>query len=193
MGGLQMRKMNLSPLQKMSIDKNDQRNAIELLRSRAKLLKGNDKILMLMYLDKGNSFRQMACLAGVHERNIARRIYKLARLLIEGEYIYCLRNHKKFSTTELAVAKEYFLNGLSMEKIAAKRHFTLYHVRKILQDIRLKTQVCTVRSQGELRLKTYDAIYNKDSSKWEPNTHEKGCHYANIRGIEDTSVVNFKG
>ncbi len=115
--------------------KNEYRDRIDLLRSRVNLLTGQDRLLMTMYLENGNSFRQMARLAGVNEANIARRIHKVTKRLIDGEYITCLRNRDKLTDTELAVAKSYFLTGLSIRKIAAKKHFTYYRIRQTLKKI----------------------------------------------------------
>jgi len=111
------------------------RDRIELLRSRVSLLTGRDRLLMTMYLENGNTFRQMARLAGVNEANIARRIHKVTKRLIDGEYITCLRNRDKFTEAELAMAKDYFLLGLSQKKIALKRDCSTYQVRKILKRI----------------------------------------------------------
>ena len=119
----------------MSKDKNEYRDRIDLLRSRVNLLTGKDKLLMTMYLENANSFRQMARLAGVNETRIARRIHKVTKRLIDGEYITCLRNSKKFSKTEMAIAKDYFLLGLSMKKIAGKRRRSYYRVRETLKKI----------------------------------------------------------
>jgi predicted DNA-binding protein YlxM (UPF0122 family) len=127
----------------------------DLLRHRIKLLSGEDKLLMIMYLEKGNSFRQMAKLAGVHETIIARRIHKITKRLIYGEYITCLRNSKKFSTIELAIAKEYFLIGLSMREIARERQITYYQVRKILKKIR---QINSINQQLVLRSNSQNSI-----------------------------------
>ena len=115
--------------------KNKYRDRIDLLRSRVELLTGTDKLLMTMYLKNDNSFRQMARLAGVNEANIARRIHKITKRLIDGEYIICLRNRDKFTRAEMAIAKDYFLLGLSIKKIANKRRTTYYHVREILKRI----------------------------------------------------------
>jgi len=116
-------------------DKNEYRDRIDLLRSRVNLLTGKDKLLMTMYLENSNSFRQMARLAGVNESCIARRIYRLIKRLLDGEYITCLRNRDKFSKRELAIAKDYFLLGLSMKKIAVKRRRSYYRVRETLKKI----------------------------------------------------------
>ena len=115
--------------------KNEYRDRIDLLRSRVNLLTGQDKLLMTMYLENGNSFRQMARLAGVNETNIARRIHKVTKRLIDGEYITCLRNRDKLTDAELAIAKSYFLTGLSIGKIAAKKHTTYYRIRETLKKV----------------------------------------------------------
>lgn len=125
---------------------NEYHDRIDLLRSRVSLLTGKDKVLMTMYLENSNSFRQMARLAGVNETSIARRIHKVTKRLIDGEYITCLRNRDKFSKREMAVAKDYFLLGLSMKKIAGKRHCSYYRVRKTLKKIqRLVTIVADMK------------------------------------------------
>jgi len=112
------------------------RDRIDLLADRISLLAGKDRLLMTMHLKNGNSFRQIAQLAGVNEVNIARRIHKLTKRLIDGEYITCLRNRDRFNAEEMAVAKDYFLTGLSMKKIAAKRHCSYYRVRETLKSIK---------------------------------------------------------
>ena len=128
--------------ERMPKGKNEYRDRIDLLRSRVSLLSGKDKLLMTMYLENSNSFRQMARLAGVNETRIARRIHKVTKRLIDGEYITCLRNRNKFSKPEMAIAKDYFLLGLSMKKIAGKRRRSYYRVRETLKKIqRLVTTV----------------------------------------------------
>ncbi len=111
------------------------RDRIDLLRSRAELLTGKDKVLMTMYLKNGTSFRQMARLMGVNEVSIARRIYKITQRLIDGEYITCLRSRDKFTPREMRVSKDYFLEGLSIKKIAKKQGLTYYRIRQTLKKI----------------------------------------------------------
>jgi predicted DNA-binding protein YlxM (UPF0122 family) len=130
--------------QNASTAKNTCRETIELLRSRVGLLTGEDKLLMTMYLENGNSFRQLARLAGVSEASMARRIRKLTKRLIDGEYVKCLRNRDKFTKTEMAIAKEYFLLGLSRQKIALKRDYTYHRVRKILKRIRRVVKTASI-------------------------------------------------
>ncbi|MHC4738049.1 MAG: hypothetical protein ACYS9Y_04000 [Planctomycetota bacterium] len=111
------------------------RDRIDMLKSRVELLTGKDRVLMTMYLKYGNTFYQMARLAGVNEANVARRIYRVTKRLIDGEYITCLRNRDKFSEVEMAIAKDYFIRGLSIKKIAGRRKLSYYRVREILKKI----------------------------------------------------------
>ena len=122
------------PHETLKIEK-EYRDSIDLLRSRANMLTGKDKLLMIMHLSNSNSFRQMARLAGVSEASIARRIRKVTKRLTNGKYITCLRSRDKLTSAEMAVAKDYFLLGLSQGKIAIKRSCSVYHVRKTLKTI----------------------------------------------------------
>lgn len=132
--------------------KNELRNRVELLRSRANLLTGKDRLLMTMYLKNGNSFRQIAQLTGVNQANIARRIHRLTKRLTDGLYITCLRNREKFTPAELDIAKDYFLLGLSMKRIANKRGQTYYRVRQILKKVQqLVTTLETAKSKQTRR------------------------------------------
>ena len=104
-----MQKTHAGIPQSTSTTKIAYRDRIDMLRSRVSLLSGKDRLVMTMYLENGNTFRQMARLAGVNETSIARIIYKATKRLIDGEYITCLRNRDKFTRTEMGVAKDYFL------------------------------------------------------------------------------------
>jgi predicted DNA-binding protein YlxM (UPF0122 family) len=112
------------------------RAELDLLRSRLHLLNGKEKVLMTMYLENGSSFRQIARLAGVSDTSIARRINILTERLTDGEYITCLRNRDKFTRDQMAIAKDYFLVGLSMKEIAVKRRWSRYHVRETIIKIK---------------------------------------------------------
>ena len=125
--------------QRASNAENEYRGRTDLLRSRLYLLSGKDRLLMTMYLEYGNSFRQIARLTGTCDTLIARRIHKLTEKLTNGPYIRCLRNRSQFTRTEMAIAKDYFLSGLSLRKIAAKQQMSLYRVRQILKKVRQVT------------------------------------------------------
>lgn len=131
-----MKRIHSNTAESTSVANSTYRDRIDLLRSRIGMLVGKDKLLLTMHLENGNSFRQIAQLVGVNEASIARRIHKITKRLIDGEYITCLRNRDKFSEEELVIAKDYFLLGLSIRKIAIKRDATYYRVRKIISQIR---------------------------------------------------------
>lgn len=114
---------------------NEQREMVELLRSRVELLTGMDRVLMTMYIENGNSFRQMARLAGVTEETIARRIRRMTERLMKEEYVTCLRKRDELGRDEMEIAKDYFLTGLSIKRIARKRSATYYSIRQTLKRI----------------------------------------------------------
>lgn len=130
-----MKKIHTNISQKTQEAKNRYRDEIDLLRGRLNLLNGKDKVLMTMCLENGNSFRQIARLTGISDTSIARKINGLTKRLIDGQYIVCLRKCDKFTREQMAIAKDYFLTGLSMRKIAVKRHRSFYHVRETVKKI----------------------------------------------------------
>lgn len=111
------------------------RVGIELLKRRLNLLAGTDKLLMTMYIEHGNSIRQIARIRSASEASIARRIRAISKRLADGPYIDCLRNRDKLTDRQLAIAKDYYLMGLSMKRIAAKRRWSRYRVREALIEI----------------------------------------------------------
>ncbi|MGA2323377.1 MAG: hypothetical protein ABSG22_05970 [Sedimentisphaerales bacterium] len=119
----------------------DFKDRIELLRSRVGLLTGKDRALMKIYLENSGTFRQMARLAGVNEANIARRIHKLVRRLLDGQYITCLRNRDRFTQEQIEMARDYFVDGLPMSEIAERHETTYYEVRKTMKKIQRLTYV----------------------------------------------------
>jgi DNA-directed RNA polymerase specialized sigma subunit len=91
---------------------------------------------MEMYLKNGSTFGQMARLAGVNETTISRRVHRLVRRLLDGEYIRCLRKGGRLDSLEQAIARDYFLESLSQKNIALRRGVTAYQVRKTLKKIK---------------------------------------------------------
>ncbi|MHC4912024.1 MAG: sigma factor-like helix-turn-helix DNA-binding protein [Planctomycetota bacterium] len=123
--------------------------------SRIELLSGMDKVIMTMYLVNGNTFRQIAQLMGVNETNVSRRIRRLIRRISDGGYMTCLRNRGRFSREELDIAREYFLLGWSMKRIARERKLTFYRARKMVKRIEAvvrvvehKEEACKIPNKG---------------------------------------------
>lgn len=142
----------------LQISKEKYRDRVDLLLSRINLLSGEDRLLMIMYWEKGNNLSQISRLAGVGRLNIARRIHKITERLMEGKYITCLRYRDRFTILEMDVAKEYFLLGLSMKTIAGKRGWSYYRVRGILQRIQLVLELVSEDSNGELSIENGGTI-----------------------------------
>ena len=130
------------------------RDRIDLLRSRVGLLTGKDRALMKIYLDNSSTFSQMAKIAGVNESNIARRIHKLVCRLLDGQYITCLQNRDKFTQEQIEIARDYFVDGLSISEIAWRREITYYQVRKTMRKIQRLTSVPSTDTPAVLLCKT---------------------------------------
>lgn len=137
-----MKKIHVNLSQTMLEAEKRRRDELDLLRSRLHLLNGKEKVLMTMYLENGSSFRQIARLTGVSDTSIARRINRLTKRLIDGQYIACLRNRDKFTRDQMTIAKDYFLVGLSMKEIAVKRRWSCYHVRETIIKIKSVLNDC---------------------------------------------------
>jgi predicted DNA-binding protein YlxM (UPF0122 family) len=114
---------------------------LDIIRSRAGLLTGKDKTLMQVYLDNSGTFRQMSRIAGVNEASIARKIHKLIRRLLDGQYITCLRNRKYLTDEQVEIARDYFVDGLPMSEIARRHEISRYTVRKAMKKIQRLTAV----------------------------------------------------
>ncbi|UCC98667.1 MAG: sigma-70 family RNA polymerase sigma factor [Phycisphaerales bacterium] len=112
------------------------RDQMDMLRRRLALLSGTDKVLMTMYVENGNSFRQIARVRGVNETSVARRVHRITKRLMGSDYIACIGHRAKLTTDQMAIAKDFFLTGLPMSKIAQKRGSSVHRVRRILMEIR---------------------------------------------------------
>lgn len=119
---------------------------IDILCSRARLLAGKDRAIMIMYLERGNSIAQIARVAGVTEAVISRRVRRLIARLIDNDFIICWRHKNLFDHVELNVARDFYLVGLSQGTIAAERNISVYKVRKILAKIKaFKKSISKIR------------------------------------------------
>lgn len=104
----------------------------ELLRIRAELLVGQDRALMKLYLEGGNSFRRIARLTRHYPSSVARRIRRITKRLLDETYPLCLQNRAAFSVFELAVIKDHFVRGYSCDRISRRRHTSSYRIRTII-------------------------------------------------------------
>lgn len=110
---------------------------VRLLQRRADILGVADRALVLMYLENGACFSDIARIAGRNEANVARKIHKLIARLLDGKYITCFRHRAVLGKLNLAIAKDRLIEGMSVRQIAARRRTTVYRVRTGLLKIRL--------------------------------------------------------
>lgn len=111
------------------------RDGVELVRQRIRILSGTDKVMMSMYYIDGCSYSRIAALMGINQSNVARRIRRITSRLLTGQYIRCLQNKRYFGTTELQIAKDYYVCRRTMRQIAQQRGSSFYEVRKAIARI----------------------------------------------------------
>jgi predicted DNA-binding protein YlxM (UPF0122 family) len=125
------------PLVESDLDRGPaQRETMELLRSRIDLLTGTDRTLIMMYLEHGNSVRQIAELAGLQTSTVARRIHRIVERLHDETFLLCLNQRDSFSELELAIVKDYFVLGLSASRISSNRNVSYYRARAAIRKAR---------------------------------------------------------
>ncbi len=125
------------PLMESDLDRGPaRRETIELLRSRIDLLTGTDRTLVMMYLEHGNSVRQIAELAGLQTSTVARRIHRIVERLHDETFLLCLKQRDFFNELELAIVKDYFVLGLSARRISSNRNVSYYRARAAIRKAR---------------------------------------------------------
>lgn len=112
------------------------RKHLNIIRSRFFLLEERDRMIMSMYLDKGFSYRQIALLLHTSPSSVLKRIRKIIFELTRGIFISCMEQKKIFTPSEMAIAKDYFIGGLSIKQIAKNKKTSFYRIRELLKEIR---------------------------------------------------------
>ena len=62
--------------------------------------------------------------------------------MLDGRYITCLRNRRKFNKYQIIIAKDYFLTGLSIKTIALKRRRSRYNIAENIKKIKSILEEC---------------------------------------------------
>jgi Mor family transcriptional regulator len=112
------------------------REQLEQLRSKVGLLAKDDRLLITMYLDNGNSFRQIGQLTGVNEVTVARRIDKIIHRLMNEHFETVLNNRDKLTRRQMKIARDYFLRGIAIRDLKTKYRMSYHQVYQILKNIR---------------------------------------------------------
>lgn len=115
------------------------RDVKELLRLRGHLLTGEDRALIEMHLEGGETLRRMATLADVTPSCIARRLAVIAQRLADPTYAVCMAQRREFTRLELRIVRDYFVRGLSIETIREQRRISRHRVRAAIRKARETT------------------------------------------------------
>jgi hypothetical protein len=112
------------------------RDEVDLVRQQADLLAGEDRDLMMAYLQAGCKFHQLARLTGLNRSSVGRRIRRILRRLSDPTYCRCLYHDPAPSDLELDVIRDYFVRGLPLTRIAAAYGLCRYRARVIVDNAR---------------------------------------------------------
>jgi hypothetical protein len=112
------------------------RDTADQLRPLADLLVGDDRTLLMMYIQAGCSFHQLARLSGMNRSSVGRRIRRMIRRLSDPTYTLCLDDRWGFSDLERAVIRDHFIRGLSLKRICREHNLCYYRARVIVEKAR---------------------------------------------------------
>ena len=112
------------------------RDEADRLRPLADLLVGDDKTLLMTYIQAGCSFHQLARLTGMNRSSVGRRIRRMIRRLSDPTYSLCLDDRWGFSDLERAVIRDHFVRGLSLKRICQDHQMCYYRARVIVEKAR---------------------------------------------------------
>ncbi len=116
------------------------RKEFRLLKNRIALLTESDRVLMELYL-AGTSLYALSQIARSNPGNISRRIDKLRKRLIGGQYLTVLSNRDLFSGTELKIARDYLFRKMTLRELSRKYNVTIYRVRHTIEKVNRLTSV----------------------------------------------------
>lgn len=112
------------------------RDTVDLLKQQADLLTGVDRTLLMMYIQAGCSFHQLARLTGRNRSSVGRRIRRIIQRLSDRTFILCQERRDDFSDLEMAVIRDHFIRGLSLQRICGNHNLCYYRVRVIVEKAR---------------------------------------------------------
>ena len=116
------------------------REHVNTLISRSSYLDDMDKTLIRLYLVDGYSISEIALVAGISPCRVSRRLKRLLKRIRSSEYISYLRIHLRLRGIERRIGRDYFLRGISMQRISLETGCSLYRVRQIITGIRIKSR-----------------------------------------------------
>ena len=140
----------------------ERRQLVDLLRNRFDLLKSKDRAIVKMYYEGGCTYEEIAKLLGVNRSHICRKMSDIVFRLKQADKILSLRYDNDFSFIEEAIGIDYYIKGMSRNKISQKRECSLYRVRKILLRIEKHFKDLNDSNQGR-------TVMENGGNRHEPN------------------------
>lgn len=136
LGGERMRRLRTQLAELDLYEARILRDEADRLRPLADLLVGDDRTLLMTYIQAGCSFHQLARLTGLNRSSVGRRIRRMIRRLSDPTYSLCLDGRWGFSDLERAVIRDHFVRGLSFKRICQDHRICRYRARVIVEKAR---------------------------------------------------------
>ena len=116
------------------------REHINLLVSRSHQLSKIDRVVIRLYFVDSYSVDQIAVVAGISPEQMSRRFKRLLKRIKSYEFIGYLRVHIKLKGIKRRIGRDYFIRGISMQRISIDTGCSLYRVRQIIAGIKKMVQ-----------------------------------------------------
>ena len=116
------------------ISKNELLHILEKHSARVDMLPAGQRAFVTMFLNI-REFNMLARTAGVNEVTVARRLRKIVSRISSNNFLFAL-SQDNLSEEKVEIIRGYFVNGLSVKSISEKTGFSLYRIRKTIQQMR---------------------------------------------------------
>lgn len=110
----------------------------EAYPGRIDLLSDKDKMLIDLFM-ASEKFKSIATAAGVHEATVARRLKKIAKRLKSDSFVIAMSHH--LPPEKMEIMRQYFVEGLSMLKIARQNNRPYCKIRKTIKACKRLIQI----------------------------------------------------
>ena len=107
----------------------------DMVRLRLDWLVPEDRELLVLYLEKNVSVRQLSQITGVSGKVIRGRLARLGSRLVGDDYARVIRKRVLFSDEQLHVAYDHLLLGLGYRKVAERRRVSGHTARKMVRQL----------------------------------------------------------
>lgn len=133
---------NINNLSVQDDRRSERAEQVELLRLRLGLLEEPERVLAEFYLGGEVTCVQLARLSGQSVRRMRRRVKGLIRRLGRDDYIFFLRQPRRFDQRQLEVAYDHYLLGMGYRRIAEKRRLSPAWTRRTLAELQGALKPC---------------------------------------------------